>query len=186
MLVFSALSLLAQDAIRYISYSDGRVYAIPQKYILNETNENGVVTLTLEGDATFTYNESEVTESEEFNSTVTPTLTSYGFTNADNDQVYTDVEATITEDGDRIVVNANVPVIGKRLRPSFELSEGFSMWLGAEKQESGVTSHRFTEPFVFTLAPDNHLMYSEIKENVSQDEWIYTKILVSAKTFLRP
>ena len=176
MLVFSALSLLAQDAIRYISYSDGRVYAFPKKYILNETEESGVVTLTLEGDATFTYNVNEVTVSEEFNSTINPTLTSYGFTNEDNDQVYSDIDAIITEEGDRIVVNANVPVIGKRLRPSFELSEGFSMWLGAEKQESGVTSHRFTEPFVFTLAPDNHLMYSEIKENVSQDEWIYTKI----------
>ena len=176
MLVFSALSLLAQDAIRYISYSDGRVYAIPQKYILSETKENGVVTLVLEGDATFTYNESEVAVSEEFNSTVNPTLTSYGFTNADNDQVYADVDATITEDGDRIVVNADVPVIGKRLRPSFELSEGFSMWLGAEKQQSGVSSHRFEEPTIFTLAPENHLMYSDITKKVSQDEWIYTKI----------
>ena len=165
MLVFSALSLLAQDAIRYISYSDGRVYAIPQKYILIETEENGVVTLTLAGDATFTYNVNEVTVSEEFNSTVNPTLTSYGFTNADNDQVYTDVEATITKDGDRIVVNANVPVIGKRLRPSFELSEGVSLWLGAEKQQSGVSSHRFEEPIVFTLAPENHLMYTVESES---------------------
>ena len=171
MLVFSALSLLAQDAIRYISYSDGRVYAFPEKYILNEANENGVVTLTLEGDATFTYNESEVTVSEEFNNTVNPTLTSYGFTNADNDQVYTDVEATITEDGDRIVVNADVPVIGKRLRPSFKLSEGVYMWLGAEKQQSGVSSHRFEEPIVFTLAPENHLMYGEIKTEAIQEEW---------------
>ena len=165
MLVFSALSLLAQDAIRYISYSDGRVYAIPQKYILNETEESGVVTLTLEGDATFTYNVNEVTVSEEFNSTINPTLTSYGFTNADNDQVYIDVEATITEDGDRIVVNADVPVIGKRLRPSFELSEGVSLWLGGEKQKSGVSSHRFEEPIVFTLAPENHLMYTVESES---------------------
>lgn len=171
MLVFSALSLLAQDAIRYISYSDGRVYAIPQKYILNETEESGVVTLTLEGDATFTYNVNEVTVSEEFNSTINPTLTSYGFTNADNDQVYTDVEATITEDGDRIVVNADVPVIGKRLRPSFELSEGVSLWLGGEKQKSGVSSHRFEEPIVFTLAPENHLMYTEMKTESVQEEW---------------
>ena len=165
MLVFSALSLLAQDDIRYISYSDGRVYAFPEKYIFNETNENGVVTLTLKGDATFTYNVNEVTVSEEFNSTVNPTLTSYGFTNADNDQVYTDVEATITKDGDRIVVNADVPVIGKRLRPSFELSEGVSLWLGAEKQQSGVSSHRFEEPIVFTLAPENHLMYTVESES---------------------
>ena len=165
MLVFSALSLLAQDAIRYISYSDGRVYAIPEKYILSETNESGVVSLALEGDATFTYNVSEVKVSDEFNSTVTPTLTSYNFTNDDNDQVYADIEATITEDEDRIVVNADVPVIGKRLRPSFELSEGVYMWLGAEKQKSGFTSHRFEEPIVFTLAPENHLMYTVESES---------------------
>lgn len=143
MLVFSALSLLAQDAIRYISYADGRVYAIPEKHISAETNENGVVTLTLEGGNTFAYNLDEVEVSDNFASNLEATLTKYAFTNADNDQVYADVNATITEDEDRIVVNADVPVIGKRLRPSFELSEGVSLWLGGEKQKSGVSSHRF-------------------------------------------
>ena len=165
MLVFSALSLLAQDAIRYISYADGRVYAIPEKHISYQQEENGVVTLTLEGGNTFTYNVSEVEVSDYFASNLEATLTKYAFTNADNDQVYADVNATITKDGDRIVVNADVPVIGKRLRPSFELSEGVSLWLGAEKQQSGVSSHRFEEPIVFTLAPENHLMYTVESES---------------------
>ena len=165
MLVFSALSLLAQDAIRYISYADGRVYAIPEKHISYQQEENGVVTLTLEGGNTFTYNVSEVEVSDYFASNLEATLTKYAFTNADNDQVYADVNATITEEKDKIVVNASVPVIGKRLRPSFELSEGVSLWLGGEKQKSGVSSHRFEEPIVFTLAPENHLMYTVESES---------------------
>ena len=174
-LVLSVAGLFAQETssetIRYISYADGRVYAIPEKHISAETNENGVVTLTLEGGNTFAYNLDEVEVSDNFASNLEATLTKYAFTNADNDQVYADVNATITEDEDRIVVNADVPVIGKRLRPSFELSEGVSLWLGGEKQKSGVSSHRFEEPIVFTLAPENHLMYTEMKTESIQEEW---------------
>ena len=90
-LVLSVAGLFAQETssetIRYISYADGRVYAIPEKHISAETKENGVVTLTLEGGNTFAYNLDEVEVSDNFASNLEATLTKYAFTNADNDQV---------------------------------------------------------------------------------------------------
>ena len=43
------------NSIRYIILNDGQVIAIPEKYILDEEVSNGICTLTLEGDTTFTY-----------------------------------------------------------------------------------------------------------------------------------
>ena len=79
-------------------------------------------TLRRSGRSSNTYSSSNVANiSDTYNGTGAELL-SFAFTHADNDQVYKDVTATITEKGDSILVNAEVPVIGKRLRPSFILS----------------------------------------------------------------
>ena len=148
-----------KNDIRYITLTDGQVIAIPEKYILDEEEANGICTLTLEGDTTFTYSSSNVANiSDTYNGTGAELL-SFAFTHADNDQVYKDVTATITEKGDSILVNAEIPVIGKRLRPSFILSEGATMWVDGEQQVSGQSSHRFTDPITYTLAQPKHWIY---------------------------
>ena len=59
--MLSCLGLYAEEtrgiknSIRYITMNDGQVIAIPEKYILGESQDNGICTLTLEGDTTFTY-----------------------------------------------------------------------------------------------------------------------------------
>ena len=156
------------NSIRYITLDDGQVIAIPEKYILDEEVSNGICTLTLEGDTTFTYSSAKVTNiSNTYNGTGAK-LSSFVFTNDDNDQVYKDVTATITEKGDSILVNAEVPVIGKRLRPSFTLSEGATMWVDGEQQVSGQSSHRFTSPVVYTLAQPKHWIY-QLREVVEEE-----------------
>ena len=47
-------------SMRYISLKDGQVVAIPEKYILNENVADGICTLTLEGDTTFSYSQGNV------------------------------------------------------------------------------------------------------------------------------
>lgn len=160
----SALSLSAQLApppgeVRYISFTDGRLVAIPEKFILSESQSEGVTTLLLYGEESFSFNVKDVASISAEYSAPEPTLTTFAFTNADNDQVYADVMATIESDGDTIKISADVPVIGKRLRPSFTLSEGGAMYVGNEKQKSGETSHRFESPIIYTLANDNHWIY---------------------------
>lgn len=173
------------NSIRYITLKDGQVIAIPEKYILGESQENGICTLTLEGDTTFVYGVDNVANISDKYEGEKASLLSFAFTHADNDQVYKDVTATITENGDTIVVNADVPVLGKRLRPSFTLSEGASMWVDGEQQVSGQSSHRYTTPVVYTLAQPKHWIY-EVKtimpeeEPSTSDEWEKTKIDISA------
>lgn len=155
------------NSIRYITLDDGQVIAIPEKYILDEDASNGICTLTLEGDTTFTYSSAKVANITNTYNGTKGELLSFAFTNDDNDQVYQDVAATITEKGDSILVNAEIPVIGKRLRPSFTLSEGATMWVDGEQQVSGQSSHRFTTPIVYTLAQPKHWIY-QLREIVDE------------------
>lgn len=171
---------------RYISLKDGQVVAIPEKYILNENVADGICTLTLEGDTTFSYSQGNVLSISDKYDYPYGKLLSFGYTHADNDQVYADVEATITEKDDTVFVSADIPVIGKRLRPSFTLSEGSTLWVDGEQQVSGQSSHRFTTPIVYTLAQPKHWIY-EVKtiepeqeeEQKPQGDWNLTPVDIS-------
>ncbi len=173
-----------QNSIRYITLNDGQVIAIPEKYILGESQSGGLHTITLEGDTTFVYGIDNVANiSNTYNGTHA-SLKSFGFTNADNDQVYKDVEAKITEMKDTILVSADVPVIGKRLRPSFTTSEGATMWVDGIQQVSGQSSQRFTAPVVYTLAQPKHWIYQVkevVKESTGTGEWSLNKLDIAGK-----
>ena len=146
--------------MRYISMSDGQFIAIPEKCILEEIVEDDVCVLRLEGGADFTYSLKNVADTSSGYDVTALKLHSFKFTHDDNDQVYADVEAAITEEGDTLFVTADVPVIGKRLRPSFTLDEGVTMWVDGVQQVSGQSSQRFTEPVIYTLAEPEHWIYS--------------------------
>ena len=167
MLSFAGVYAQNADAVRYIQMNDGQVVAIPEKYILGEEEENGVCTLSLEGSQTFTYSLANVVGVTDSYDVTGYRLLSFGFTHDDNDQVYADVEATITEVGDTLYVTANVPVIGKRLRPSFTLDEGVSMWLDDIQQVSGQSSQRYDVPVVYTIAESGHWMYYVPQQNAA-------------------
>ena len=168
--ILSCLGVYAQetnavaDAVRYIELHDGQVVAIPEKYILGEAVENGVCTLSLDGGQAFAYSLANVASISDNYEVAENNLLSFGFTNEDNDQVYADVKAEITEEGNTVVVTANVPVIGKRLRPSFTLDNGATLWLDGVQQVSGQNSIRYTEPVVYTLAQTKHWIY-EVENN---------------------
>ena len=202
--LLSSLGCIAQEvsaaagAVRYIEMNDGQVIAIPEKYIAAEVVEDGVCALSLVGGKTYTYSIVNVVNVSDSYAVTANRLLSFGFTNADNDQVYADVAATITEEGDTVCVTANVPVIGKRLRPSFTLDGDATMWVDGVQQVSGQSSHRFTEPVVYTIAEPGCWLYDvtvvepetpvepelpvlpELPGN--NDGWIRTKVDISALT----
>ena len=157
-----------KNTTRYITMKDGQLIAIPEKYILEEQEVNGICTLTLQGDTTFTYSVDNVANISSTYTGNSAKILSMGFTHEDNDQVYADVTATITEKGDSILVHADVPVIGKRLRPSFTLSEGASLWVDGVQQVSGQSSQRYEKPVNYTLAMPQQWIY-QIRE-VVEDE----------------
>ena len=147
------------DAIRYITLTGGRVYGIPERHILGESMSGDVMTLSLVGGEEWSYSVSDVVSVGSQYGGTEAELTYFGFTHEDNDQVYKDVVATITEENDTIVVRADVPVIGKRLRPSFTTSEASGLYSEDGQVVSGKSHFRFTSPTVFTLAQDNHYIY---------------------------
>ena len=149
----------AGEYVRYITLTGGRVYAIAEEHIKGENQSDNVVTLSLVGDEEWSYSPSDVVSVGNQYEGTTAELLSFGFTHEDNDQVYKDVEATITEEDGAIVVEADVPVIGKRLRPSFATSEASGLYLDGKRIVSGKDHFRFTSPIEFTLAQDNHYIY---------------------------
>lgn len=170
------------DATRYIIMKDGQVVAIPEKYILAEQEDNGMCTLTLEGDTTFTYGRDNVAQITDTYTTAKAEVLSFIFTHDANDQVYKDVKATVTEKGDSIFISADVPVLGKRLRPSFTLTEGASLWVDGVQQVSGQSSHRYTEPIDYILALPKHWVYDcQVIEEEINKEWRMNRIDVSDK-----
>ena len=187
---FAEQTSTATDDMRYIVMADGQVVAIPVKYILGEETVGDVCTLSLVGGEAYTYKVDEVVSISDSYDVSSAQLLSFGFTHADNDQVYADVEATITEEGDRVIVTADVPVIGKRLRPSFTVSEGVTMWLDGVQQVSGQSSLRFEGPVVYTLALPEHWIYEVLTvededtdvEVEPTDSWTRTKVDISATT----
>lgn len=176
-ILLSCLGISAQttrsiiNSNRYISFKDGQVVAIPEKYILKEELKAGICTLTLEGDTTFVYSTDNIASISNNYTGPKASLLSFGFTHADNDQVYKDVAATILEIDDTIMVNADVPVLGKRLRPSFTLSEEATMWVDGIQQVSGQSSHRYTSPVIYTLALPKHWIYqiTEVTDEETED-----------------
>lgn len=172
-----------RSTTRYIIMKDGQVVAIPEKYILSEQENNGVYTLALEGDTTFTCWRDNVAEVTDNYVMPKAEILSFGFTHEANDQVYQDVEATVTEDGDNIQISADVPVLGKRLRPSFTLTEGASLWVDGEQQVSGQSSHRYTTPVEYILALPKHWIYEyQVVEDESETagNWTLTQMDISA------
>ena len=185
--LFPYIGVYATDEVRYITKSDGQVFAIPERYILEE-KVGDVYTLSLVGGETFEYSKTDlVSDSYDVSS---DSLFSFAFTHEDNDQVYADVEAAINDEGDTIVVTADVPVIGKRLRPSFTTSEGVAMWLDGVEQVSGQSSLRFDAPVTYTLARPGHWIYEvktvETEETIPDselaDSWVRTKMDISEVT----
>lgn len=171
-----------QDEIRYIILKDGQVVAIPEKFILSEQEDNGMYTLSLEGDTTFSFSKFNVSEVTDNYIMPKAEILSFSFTHDANDQVYKDVEATITEKDDSIIINAEVPVLGKRLRPSFTLTEGASLWVDGTQQVSGQSSHRYTEPVDYTLALPKHWIYNcEVIEQEINENWNFSQIDISDK-----
>lgn len=187
---FALLSLLpvagmhaedSQDkAVRYIQLKDGQVISIPEEYILDERTENGVTTLTLEGsDEGFSYYEGNVDKITATYTLPEMNISEFKFTHEDNDQVYKDVAATITKEDGTFRISADVPVLGKRLRPSFTLSEGATLWVDGVQQVSGQTSHRFTSPITYTLVQPKHWKYEvtvKTEEGADNDQWTITPV----------
>lgn len=137
------------DTVYYIYLADGTVEAYPEKYVRVAPAVDDAGTLTLQltrGKQTWQSGEylSWSNEAPEL-----PEFTSFKFNNKFNPHLHQDVEAVL--DGSS-TISLTLNAIGKRLVPSFQLSDKTAVvFADGVQQESKVTRHRFDHDITYTV-----------------------------------
>ena len=105
----------------FVYSKNGTADVFPAALLKGHASSQGRLCVTLNNDSVVYYNESELDSVRTAGPSLAdlPVFTSFKFNNKYNAQVFTDVIASI--DGD--CITASVGAIGKRLTPSFQLSE---------------------------------------------------------------
>ena len=134
----------------YVYISPERLDVYPPAYVqsLQKTSKRVIITTT-DGQQ-HTYRTSLIDSVSTCHPDSLPRITSFKFNNKFNDQVFTDVIADIVEDS---VITASVPAIGKRLTPSFQLSDELACaYVDGVRQHSKKSRLRFEESVYYTVA----------------------------------
>ena len=163
-LLASFFCLSAQENY-YVYLTDGSVLGYPKEYVKSVKEDNQSWTLTLESDSVISWPASQVQEVSE-TAPDYPQFTEFVLDDKRNDQLYRDVEATISADG----VTATVSGIGKYLTPLFTMDmAGAVAYVNGKEQESGVSRLRFADEVTYTLGHPNFARLS--MEKISDEVW---------------
>ena len=158
MLVSLLTKVGAQDTgIFYVYFTNGGVYGYPENLVKRMNNDSQEYTLTLVNDSVVSWKSTEVNVVSK-ESPVYPQFTRFVLDDKLNDQLYRDVEATISADS----VTATVSGIGKYLTPLFEMDmPGAVAYVNGKEQESEVSRLRFAKDVVYTLGYPNYKCLSK-------------------------
>ena len=155
--------VFAEDV--YVYMKSGEVHLFPTDIVSGVEQDNEAVRIKLMNDISFSYLLSEVEKVSNSAPDNAPTFTSFKFNNKYNDQVFTDVEATITPDA----VQATIGAIGKWLTPSFQFSdERAKAWVDGKEQQSKKGRVNFANDVVYTVGYDTwkRFSYTKVKDEV--------------------
>lgn len=141
--------ILADDATcAFLYFKDGSVEAFPTEYLKDLTTSGGQVRLTLVNDSVIVRNESAIDSISSYGPEM-PSFTSFKFNNKFNDDLPFDVEPDTLTD----YMSFDVPAIGRRLTPSFKLSDDSArVYVDGVEQHSKESRRRFDADVVYTVA----------------------------------
>ena len=163
-LLASFLGISAQDCY-YVYLTDGSVLGYPKEYVKSVDNSGSRCILTLESDSVISWPSEQVLRVNLITPDY-PQFTEFVLDDKRNDQLYRDVEATISADG----VTATVSGIGKYLTPLFEMDmAGAVAYVNGKEQENGVSRLRFANDVVYTLSLPGYQRLS--MEKISDEVW---------------
>ena len=149
----------------FVHLKDGAVDVFPVTGVqMVEQNGTGVNIVLLDNTVK-TYSQADVDSVSKCAPQQMPYFTSLKFNNKYNDQVFTDVDATVTADS----IYATVGAIGKWLTPSFQLSDDRAKaWVKGVEQKSKQGRVNFDGDVVYTVGYDNWKLYaySKVKDEV--------------------
>lgn len=172
MLAMPALAGTAQSTAGdlFVHLKSGAIEVIPDSLVKDYSVTDGQWVISIGRgeaiDTTLTYAQSDVDAIDHTGPTDLPRFTSFKFNNKYNDQVYTDVVATLTDDN-RIAVE--VGAIGKRLTPSFQLDRADARaYVGGEEQVSKVSRLRFDRDITYTLSYPGwrRMLFTKVQDEI--------------------
>ena len=151
----------------HVFMKDGRVEAYPLEYVVSHSqDERQVIIETTFGETLF-YPLAQV-DSISTCKPEYPTFTSFKFNNKFNDQLFTDCVGEIQGD----TVWANVGAIGKRLTPSFKVSDTRTeVYQEGLAQDSKVSRLRFDKDIYYVLSLPGHQI---LLPTVDEKDTVYT------------
>lgn len=150
----------------YVYLKSGGLDVYPRDVVKSYSEQADALQITLINDSVIVYEMSTVKSVGETPPENMPRFTSFKFNNKYNDQVYTDVIATIENDH---LITATVGAIGKRLTPSFQVdSANAVVSVNGVKQVSKVSRNRFDGDVVYTLGYDHwkKMSYRKISDEI--------------------
>lgn len=156
----------AQDAgMHYVYFADGKVWGYPKDFVKEIKQDANTHALILTNDSTISWAAGEVISISEV-APEYPQFTSFKLDDKRNDQLYRDVEATVSANEVTVSVNG----IGKYLTPSFAMDMAGSVaYVDDKEQISGESRLRFANEVTYTLGHPNYQRLSI--EKISEEVW---------------
>ncbi len=152
----------------FVYMKSGGFNAFPMAVVERQTTEAGRLVIKTAAGAEFSYLLDDV-ERTSFESPAgpLPSFTSFTIQSKHNDEVYANIESTITDDSE---IKITVPSIGRWLTPSFELSDASaSAYIDGRRQQSGVSRDSYRDGKTFVVARPGELIYTNTSDTGT--EW---------------
>lgn len=152
----------------FVYMKSGGFNAFPMAVVERQTTEAGRLVIKTASGAEFSYLLDDV-ERTSFESPAgpLPSFTSFTIQSKHNDEVYANIESTITDDSE---IKITVPSIGRWLTPSFELSDASaSAYIDGRRQQSGVSRDNYRDGKTFVVARPGELIYTNTSDTGT--EW---------------
>lgn len=152
----------------FVYMKSGGFNAFPMAVVERQTTEAGQLVIKTASGAEFSYLLDDV-ERTSFESPAgpLPSFTSFTIQSKHNDEVYANIESTITDDSE---IKITVPSIGRWLTPSFELSDASaSAYIDGRRQQSGVSRDNYRDGNTFVVARPGELIYTHTSDTGT--EW---------------
>lgn len=137
----------------YVYKKDGTIDAFPEDYLSSYEQKNGGISIVAKDGTSYQYSAAELKEASYQAPDDFEHITSFKFNNKYNPDLPEDCLGEIVGDS---LIKLTVACIGKRLAPSFQLSDKdkAKVYVGDVLQESKITRTRFAGDVCYTVSRD--------------------------------
>lgn len=149
----------------FLYHADGSVEAFPTEYLKEINTDGQSVSLILASDSVIVRSMADIDSISSWGPQ-RPEFTSFKFNNKYNENLHTDIEADSITD----YLSFTIGAIGKRLTPSFQVSDPDAVvYVDGKEQESKVSRLRFDRDKVYTVAMPG--VSGLVRTTLQEEKW---------------